>query len=254
MHKNHHSKKQKANNDLWIFGSHACASAIENPKRTIKRVLLTKSAKEEFSSILSSKSNRLPPIEVVDKHILDSLLGATTAHQGIALAVHQLPEPDLSDIYSNPDSNSVIVVLDQVTDVHNIGAILRSCAAFKVDALILTEFNAPAETGAMAKTACGALELVPMIRAKNLVKTLEQLKKQGYWCVGMDGEAKAPLEEIKTFNRLVLVMGAEGKGIRRLTREHCDLLVKIPIDSAMESLNVSNATAIALYEASKKQL
>lgn len=251
MQKTTQPRRQKPSSHLWIFGRHACFSALNNPVRKIHQVLVTKSAKEDFLSLTLPKNLSLPTPRFVDNHSLDSILGPNIVHQGIALEVSPLEEYSLEKACKDGAERSLILVLDQVTDIQNIGAILRSSAAFGVKALVLTEYHSPPETGAMAKAASGALEITPIIRATNLVQALETLKQNGYWCVGLDGEAKQPLTALHKFEKLALVMGAEGKGLRRLTQKHCDLLVKIPIHSAMESLNVSNAAAIALYEANR---
>ena len=138
--------------------------------------------------------------------------------------------------------------MDQVTDPHNIGAILRSAAAFDADAVITTQKNAPEVTGAMAKSASGALELVPLIFVSNLARTMQTLKDRGYWCVGMDGSAKETLRDAALPRKVALVMGSEGYGLRRLTAQNCDFMVRLPISKQVESLNVSNAAAIALYD------
>ena len=139
-------------------------------------------------------------------------------------------------------------MLDQITDPHNVGAILRSAAAFDVGAVIATDRNAPTESGVMAKAASGALEVVPLITVTNLVQAIEKIKKAGYWIAGMDGNAKQTIAEAKLDRKTALVLGAEGSGLRRLTAEHCDYLVKLPMSGRIESLNVSNAAAVALYE------
>jgi 23S rRNA (guanosine2251-2'-O)-methyltransferase len=157
---------------------------------------------------------------------------------------------DVSDLIAAAEGQdqAVIMILDQVTDPHNVGAILRSSAAFGAVGLIIPDRHAPDETGTLAKSASGALERLPLVRAINLVRALEDLKKAGFWIAGMAGEAKQTLAEAKLSGRVAIVMGSEGEGLRRLTREHCDHLVKLPQTDLVESLNVSNAAAVALYE------
>lgn len=254
MQKNAKKRHEKLGGNLWIFGRHACFAALQNPKRKIRQIWVSKPIKTDFFALTLSAPASLISPKLVDNQALESLLGPNAVHQGIALEVLPMEAPSLEDICHNGALQSTLLILDQVTDIQNIGAILRSAAAFGIDALIITEYHAPTETGAMAKAASGALELVPIIRATNLVQAMETLKTHGYWCIGMDGTADTSIETLATYGKLALIMGAEGKGLRRLTREHCDALVKIPIHPQMESLNVSNAAAVALYEATRKSL
>lgn len=228
---------------LYLFGKHAVLAALANPMRKIKRVVVTKNTQAEFASALKNIKN----IDVVDGNKLESLLPPGSVHQGIALQCEPLSQPSLDD-WLGENHEKPVLLLDQVSDPHNVGAILRSAAAFDVGAVIATDRNAPVESGAMAKSASGALESVPLIAVTNLVQSIETLKKAGYWVAGMDGNAKQFIADAALDNKSALVLGAEGTGLRRLTGEHCDFLVKIPMSSAMESLNVSNAAAIALYD------
>ncbi len=239
-HQPAHSRPNAAPGRYWMYGLHAVMAALQNPKRRWSKLLIT-SAQADAVKALS-----LPqPAEMTDNATLEKILGEGAVHQGIALEVAPLHPLDLEDILS---SDAPLLLLDQVTDPHNIGAMLRSAAAFGVAAIILPKDHAPQETATMAKSASGGLELVPLIYVTNLVKTMETIKQHGYWIAGLAGEADKTLAAAKLSTKTALVMGAEGKGMRRLTREHCDLLVKLPIHSQMESLNVSNAAAIALYE------
>lgn len=224
----------------YLFGTHATLAALANPMRKIKRVLATKQAQDELGAKLASA-------QLVDTKKLENILPPGSVHQGVAVECDPLSQPSLSDFLSRDESKPVLI-LDQVTDPHNVGAILRSAAAFDIGAVIATDRHAPTETGVMAKTASGAMEVVPYIMVGNLVQAIEAIKKAGYWIYGMDGEAKKSLHEIKLDAKTAIVMGAEGKGLRRLTAEHCDMLVKLPMSDKMESLNVSNAAAIAMYE------
>ena len=170
-------------------------------------------------------------------------------HQGIALLADPLADVALADICGGiaPDGRATLLVLDQVTDPRNVGAALRAAAAFGARAVVLTERNAPPTSGTLAKAAAGALETVPLIRAKNLARALGELEKHNFWRLGLDGSADMALGDADTSGRIALVLGAEGAGLRRLTREACDLLVRIPTTGAMQSLNVSAAAAVALY-------
>nr|WP_246209727.1 23S rRNA (guanosine(2251)-2'-O)-methyltransferase RlmB [Wolbachia endosymbiont of Atemnus politus] len=172
-------------------------------------------------------------------------------HQGVALKVASI----LYSIEEIAEDSSTIVILDQVTDTHNRGSILRTSACFNVDAFVLPYNHLPNENASIAKAASGALDIVPLIYATNVVKTLEYLKKVGYWCYGFDGNAKESMEEIKSFGeKIVIIFGSDEKGMRRLVKENCDYLVKIPMSNAIDSLNVSNAAAIGLYSIYTKTL
>lgn len=234
---------KNAPNGVWLYGYHAVTAALQNPNRTIYRLLLSKETAQELPADLIPAGVSGEP---ADRARFAQLLPQGAVHQGIAAFVSPLPdlyEPDIPE-----KESSVVVILDQVTDPHNVGAILRSAAAFDADAVIVTQRNAPEATGALAKSASGALELVPLIYVSNLSRTLDSLKERGYWCVGMDGAAKRTLREAALPRKVALVMGSEGYGLRRLTAQNCDFMVKLPISPRVESLNVSNAAAIALYD------
>ena len=190
--------------------------------------------------------------ELVDGRTLQEILPPGAIHQGIAIQTRRLREPDLADILEadldTEGTPDIILILDQVTDPQNVGAILRSAAAFRARAVILTERNGAPESGSLAKAASGALDIVPLVRVNNLARAMAAIADAGYWRYGLDGEADKDLAAMDLTGKIALVLGAEGAGMRRLTREHCDLLCRLPIDAAMESLNVSNAAAIALYE------
>jgi len=194
-------------------------------------------------------------LEVMERHQLETLLPEGAVHQGLALQAEPLPPAFLEDMLAElprDAAQAVIVVLDQVSDPHNVGAILRSAAAFGARALMLPEHGSPPVTAALAKAASGALEQVPLIRVTNLSRALDQLKSAGFWCLGLEETAEKTLGDTDLSGRLALVLGAEGEGLRRLTRERCDLLARLPTQSALASLNVSNAAAIALYEIARR--
>ncbi len=237
---------------VWLYGSHACLAALANPQRYCRRLVLTREALAELGARLPAQ----PQPEVADKARIDGLLPPGAVHQGIALQVEPLEDPGVESLEATTASGmEIVLALDQVTDPRNVGAILRSAAAFGVRALIVTDRHAPEATGALAKAASGGLEVVPMLRVTNLVRALDLLAGYGYWRVGLDAEADRSLEQaVGGVKRLVLVMGAEDEGLRRLTREHCDFLAKLPMTGAVESLNVSNAAAIALYEAARRKV
>ncbi len=216
---------------------------MTNPARRCRRLLVTPEAFDRL------KPSDLTP-ELVDRSAIAAHLPAGTVHQGVALLAEPLPERTIAEVCT--PACGVVVVLDQVTDPRNVGAILRSAAAFGACALVVQRRHAPEEGGALAKAASGGLEVVPLIRATNLARAIDILKEIGYWCVGLDARAGQTLAALRLKQPVTLVMGAEGKGLRRLTAEGCDQLVRLPIGSSVESLNVSNAAAIALYELSRQ--
>ncbi len=226
-----------------LYGLHAVGAALANPARTIHDVWVTPGADKrlDWPSTRSGRPRSTSPAEI------DAML-PDAVHQGVAARVEPLPMLGIEDT----ERMTRVVVLDQITDPHNLGAILRSAAAFGIEALVTTERHAPAATGLVAKTASGALERVPLVRVTNLARALDALKDTGFFCVGLAGEASADLEDaVAGATKLALVMGAEGPGLRRLTRERCDVLARIPMTHAIESLNVSNAAAIAFYAAAR---
>lgn len=228
---------------IWIYGKHSVIAAIQNEARDISRIVATKNALADLKDLLPRS------VETVDDAQISALVGRDAVHQGIAVHVSELPEEELRDV----DLGSLVILLDQVTDPHNVGAILRSASAFGASAVITTERHSPGQTGVLAKAASGALEWVNYIRTGNLSEAILYLKKEGFWIAGMDGESDNSIEAIKDYEKIAIVMGAEGKGMRHKTREYCDFHVKIPMDERQESLNVSNAAAIALWEASKRK-
>ncbi len=233
---------------LWLYGIHAVAAAIHNPERRKHRLIGTKQGAEALQSELGGGMSASPGLEIVDRAEIDSVCGPDSVHQGVALLATPLPDLHIEDVIAPDDGTpDTLVVLDQATDPRNIGAVMRSARAFGARALIVQDRNAPPETGTMAKAASGALEHVALVRVTNLARAIWTLKDAGYWCMGLDGESDSDISDIDPTERRVIVLGAEGAGLRRLTRETCDQLVKIPIDAAQESLNLSNAAAIALY-------
>jgi len=243
---------------VWLYGIHPVLAALANPRRKILRIAIQREVDAQLGPKLETLAEEhpigLPDAEILDREQLDRMMPRGAVHQGLAALVDGLDDPDLDDIIRATEGQDAarVVVLDQVTDPHNVGAILRSCAGFGVAAVICPERHSPGATAVMAKAASGALERVPFVRVVNLARALEHLKKAGYWCVGLAGEASTEIHQADMTGKIALVVGAEGEGLRRLTREHCDLLVRIPIDKGLESLNVSNATAIALYELQRR--
>jgi len=220
-----------------VYGWHSAVAALRNPRRAIRRVLATPNA---LARLIEMGVANLPgPVEARE---LDRLTGSGAVHQGIGVLADPLPETDLGEL----EDAKLVLVLDQVTDPHNVGAILRTAAAFGADALILTERHGPAESGVLAKAASGGLEHVALVRVKNLARALDELGEVGFWRIGLDSENAEPLTATPG-EKLALVLGAEGKGMRRLTREKCDALMRIALPGPIKSLNVSNAAALALY-------
>ena len=227
-----------------LYGAHPVIEALRNPKRRHRKLLATENALRR----LVEEIGELPiQPELVRPSQIDRLLTPDSVHQGLYLVCDPLPSPDLDTL---PD-DAIVLALDQITDPHNVGAILRSAAAFAVAAVIVTVRHSPAATGVLAKSASGALEHVPLVAVRNLGDALDQLGKRGFQRIGFDSEGEAPLDEIALRKPLVMVMGAEGKGLRQRTRELCDHLVRLDMPGAIKSLNVSNATAIALYAATR---
>jgi 23S rRNA (guanosine2251-2'-O)-methyltransferase len=189
------------------------------------------------------------PVTLADVADLGRLVPADAPHQGVVIEVEPLEDVWLDEIVAGAGDRAVLLVLDQVTDPHNVGAILRSAAAFGAVGIVTQDRHSPPESGALAKAASGALETTPWVRAVNLARALEEIAEAGFWRIGLTGDADTELKEALGPERVALVLGAEGPGLRPNTREHCDSLARLPITSAVESLNVSNAAAVALYAA-----
>ena len=233
----------------WLYGFHAVLAALENPVRTPKRLLLTKNASAELHRQGRSALPLTP--EPASGEEIANLLPPGAVHQGIALHVSPLPDYDLPDAC---EGARCAVILDQVTDPHNFGAILRSAAVFGATALVTTARHSPPLGGVLAKAASGALEKVKIARVPNLARAMEEMQELGFELVGLDGDAETSLPSLDLGERVGLVLGAEGAGLRRLTREHCDLLARLPASGDMRSLNVSNAAAVSLYELFRRTL
>lgn len=244
--RSHRSAVAKAASE-WLYGLHAVAAALANPERRVQRLVAT----AEGATKLACMAPAADP-EILDRQALEPLLPQGAVHQGVALSAEPLAQPGLDGIVARAGDTATIVILDQVTDPHNVGAILRSAAAFGAMAVVQCERGAPALTGIVAKAASGALEVMPLVTVTNVVRTLEHLKTAAFWCVGLDGAADRTFVEASPRGRIALVLGAEGKGLRRLTREHCDLIVRLPTQAPVSSLNVSNAAAVALYELARR--
>ena len=241
-------RKPKVDADNWLWGRHPVLAALANPARKgMGRLLATADRAAEI------ERDRLAPnghrVEVVDGPALAKMLPAGAVHQGLAFKVQPLEGVALED-FADPASG-VIVMLDQLTDPQNVGAIFRSALAFGARGIVVQDRHSPALAGALAKAAAGATERLPCARVTNLSRALERLADLGWRAVGLDGSAEQTLEQALDGRPTVLVMGSEGDGVRRLVAEHCDVMARIPMPGGFESLNVSNAAAIALYEATR---
>ncbi len=232
--------------DDWLWGWHAVEAALANPRRG-KPVRLV--ATPDRAKQIEAKFGRGLAIEIADSHQIGLGLPQGAVHQGVALRPAPLEDADLDDFEARP--GAVLLMLDQVTDPQNVGAILRSAAAFGVVGVVLQDRHAPKLTGALAKAAAGAVEQAPIARVVNLSRALDDLTQAGWRAVGLAGEAERDLPAVLDGAATVLVLGSEGEGLRRLVAEHCDELAKIPMPGGFESLNVSAAAAVALYEASR---
>ena len=227
-----------------FWGKHAVAAALDNPERTVIRAWSTQDA---------AKLMNFPaevPVTYADVADLGRLVPNDAPHQGVVIEVAPLEDMWLADLLSEAPEKAVLLVLDQVTDPHNVGAIMRSAAAFGAIGIVTQDRHSPIEGGVLAKAASGALERVPWARVVNLSRALEEIAEAGFWRIGLAGDANSDLKETLGPERVALVLGAEGPGMRQNVRDHCDALARLPISAAVESLNVSNAAAIALYAAS----
>jgi 23S rRNA (guanosine2251-2'-O)-methyltransferase len=227
-----------------FWGRHAVAAALDNPRREVLRAWATREAAAfmQFPKDL--------PVTLADVADLGRLVPNDAPHQGLVIEAEPLDEVWLDDLLQGAADRAALLVLDQVTDPHNLGAILRSAAAFGATGIVTQDRHSPPESGVVAKAASGALERVPWARVVNLARALEEIAEAGFWRIGLAGDADTELKNALGPQRVALVLGAEGAGLRPNTREHCDALARLPIGDAVESLNVSNAAAIALYAAS----
>lgn len=240
------NRKPDKVSDEWLWGWHAVSAALGNDARSAPQRLL---ATSERAKELEARFGKLRALEVADNQQIANLLPAGSVHQGVALRVDHLQTWGLDAFDARP--GAVLLMLDQVTDPQNVGAILRSAVAFGAVGAILQDRHAPQLSGALAKAAAGAVDQIPTARVVNLSRALEELAELGWRAVGLDGSAERNLDQALDGKPTVLVLGSEGEGIRRLVAEHCDELAKIPMPGGFESLNVSAAAAVALYEASR---
>ena len=236
----HRPQQRSGPKHPYLYGLHTVEEALANPKRRHRALLITENA-------LRRLQERMPvmPIapQIVKPDEIDRLVGMDAVHQGVALDTEPLPSPHIRDLVAK----GILLVLDQVTDPHNVGAIMRTAAAFGAEGVIVTERHSPEASGVLAKAASGGLEHCPLIEVVNLAQTLTELGELGFWRVGLDSEGPAIVADSLATAPIALVLGAEGKGLRRLTRERCDVLARLDMPGAIKSLNVSNAAAVALF-------
>ncbi|MFL6777962.1 MAG: 23S rRNA (guanosine(2251)-2'-O)-methyltransferase RlmB [Sphingomicrobium sp.] len=241
--KNKHKGGSNPNRPRF-WGKHAVAAALDNPDRRVLKAWATREAADFM---------RFPPemaVVMAEAPDLGRMVPHDAPHQGVVIEVEPLEDMWLGDLLADAPEKAVLLVLDQVTDPHNVGAIMRSAAAFGAIGMVTQDRHAPPESGALAKAASGALERVPWVRVVNLARALEEIAEVGFWRIGLAGDATTELKDALGPPRVALVLGAEGPGMRSNTRDHCDALARLPISDAVESLNVSNAAAVALYAAS----
>lgn len=258
---------------LNLYGFHAVREAWLNEERTIHTLYITEQAQRGFEkTMMEAKNNgtRRPQPTIIEKHKLEKMLPKGAVHQGIGLSCTDIEEHDIQDfiIKTSTKNRVVLAMLDQVTDPHNVGAILRSASAFGIDGVIMQKKHAPALNGVLAKTACGAVDHIPVAHATNLSRAVEELKDNGFYVIGLDergektiGDVQIPSHKYKSNDsgplsiaekqdqaqKVLLILGSEGSGIRRLVQESCDELVKLPTQGAIASLNVSNAAVVSFY-------
>src|SRR6266403_2748989 len=233
-------REGSADGPVILYGWHTVAAALANPQRRIRKLMLTENAARRLSE--EKIETRVAP-EIVRPALIDQRLGPDAVHQGLLAEADPLPSPDIDTL----TQEGIVLVLDQITDPHNVGAIMRSAAAFAVKAIVTTARHSPEATGVLAKSASGALELVPLVTVQNLARALTELNDQGFMTVGLDSQGSETLGAVTLRQPLALVLGAEGKGLRQLTRDTCSVVARLDMPGEIKSLNVSNAAVLALY-------
>jgi 23S rRNA (guanosine2251-2'-O)-methyltransferase len=234
------SRDSDADGPVILYGWHTVSAALANPERRIRKLLVTENAARRLAE--EGIDTRVPP-ELVRPSVIDQRLGPDAVHQGLLAEADPLPSPDIDAL----EPEGIVLVLDQITDPHNVGAILRSAAAFAVKAIVTTARHSPEATGVLAKSASGALDLVPLVTVQNLARALIALNERGFLTVGLDSQGSEDLGQVALRQPLALVLGAEGKGLRQLTRETCSVVARLDMPGEIKSLNVSNAAVLALY-------
>ena len=267
MQKTRSQKNQKGNNrndrkemshgqnTIWLFGKHSVFAALETKRRKIFQILVTKNTLSELEKLLQknpSLQQLTDSIKLVDGEFISSVIGRDQLHQGIAMNCARLPVKNQNDLLEElhkleKSQLPTLLLLDQLTDPQNIGAIIRSAISFGVKKIIFCEHSAPKESAAMCRSSAGTIEMADLVVVVNFNNLIEKLKKIGYWCIGLEGTSNTPISDIQNYDNVALVVGSEGDGIRDLVKKNCDLLAKIYIAPTVESLNASVATSIALY-------
>ncbi|MCK1281752.1 23S rRNA (guanosine(2251)-2'-O)-methyltransferase RlmB [Bradyrhizobium sp. 61] len=233
-------RDSQSDGPVILYGWHTVTMALTNPQRQIRKLTLTENAAKRLAD--ENIATRVTP-EIVRPQEIDRLLSPDAVHQGLLAEADALPSPDIETL----EQEGMVLVLDQITDPHNVGAILRSAAAFAVKAIVTTARHSPEATGVLAKAASGALELVPMVTVQNLARALTALNERRFQTVGLDSEGSEDLSNVTLREPLALVLGAEGKGLRQLTRETCSVVARLDMPGEIKSLNVSNAAVLSLY-------
>jgi len=246
-------------NRIWLYGKHPAFSALQKKRRKIFQILVTKNTSVELDKILLEQNllNLKSLVKLVDGSQIELLVGSNQPHQGIAMECSKLPIKNQNDLLAELEKLEknklpTLLLLDQLSDPQNIGAIIRSAISFGVKKVIFCEHSAPKESATMAKSSAGTIEMADLIVVTNFSNLIEKLKKIGYWIVGLEGTSETFISEVKNYETVALIVGSEGDGIRTLVKKNCDILAKIAIDKDVESLNASAATSIALYELSRR--
>ena len=250
------AKDRKKINSIWIYGRHSFFQNLLNYNRKVYKILLTNNTKNEFYNFVKDNNVKIDSklVKIIHNNEFTQYLSKSSIHQGFAIETSPIKIIKDRDFISNLNESNLetLVILDQLTDSHNIGAIIRSCAAFDVKNIVITKHNSPNDTSIIHKSSSGMIEKINLIIATNLSNFLQDLQKKGYWCIGLDMNSKLNIKEVTNYRPIALVVGSEGNGIRSLVKKQCDILTKIIINKKeVDSLNASNAVAIALYEISQ---
>lgn len=237
-------------NYQWIYGSHAVLAVLKNDRRKVERFAVLSSQQSNHDKSITFAKKRGVRAELVNKNFFSDILGKDIVHQGIAVYASSLPRYFLEDLLCDTSSDAPcqILILDHLSDVQNIGAILRSSAVFDCRAIILSQNASPAPNAIMTKIASGAMEHIPLVYVTNIAQAMKQLKIHGFWCIGLDERADDMISQADLRRKCAFVIGSEGDGLRRLTRDMCDFCVQIPCSAKFRTLNASHATTLALYE------